>query len=82
MIGDTISPHLSSYAWRKDSVPVETKMATDVQTPPYGGSELGGVRRTRTSPLVMHLTDWRANRKNAENFHSSERTDVLLPRIS
>jgi hypothetical protein len=64
----------------KGIVPAETKMATDVQTPPCGGPESGVVRQSRVSPCVIHLTDSRADRKNADDFHSSKTAYPRLPK--
>jgi len=55
----------------KDIFPTETNMAIYVHTPSCGGPEIGKVGRSFFSPLVIHLTDARADRKSAYDFHSS-----------
>lgn len=55
-------------------------MAIYVQTQQGGGAEIGKVRRSFLISPVIHLTDVRADRKNADDMHSSTQASARLLR--
>ncbi len=55
-------------------------MAIYVQTPQGGGPEIGKVGRSFLIPPFIHLTDVRADRKSADDMHSSTQAYARLLR--
>lgn len=55
-------------------------MAIFVQTQRGGGPEIGKVGRSFLIPPVIQLTDVRADRKSADDMHSSTRAYARLLR--